>query len=185
MGHPESCCDIRECHRTQREAVGVPDRYDCGMSFRISGLPADRFSHLAGCDEATLRAQGIEPTIVDAKPGFPDRISLRDLEVGERALLLNYTHLDAATPYRASHAIFIAATPTASFDAIDAVPEALRSRTLSLRAFDEAGMMRDADLVDGTAIESLIARLFADPKTAFVHAHFAKRGCFAARIDRP
>lgn len=44
--------------------------------------------------------------------------------------------------------------------------------------------MRDADLIDGADIETLIERLFADPATAYLHAHYAKRGCFAARIDR-
>ncbi len=44
--------------------------------------------------------------------------------------------------------------------------------------------MVDADLVDGREAETLIARLFADPQVAYIHAHYAKRGCYAARIDR-
>jgi hypothetical protein len=31
---------------------------------------------------------------------------------------------------------------------------------------------------------ALIARLFADPRVAYIHAHNAKRGCYAARIER-
>jgi hypothetical protein len=44
--------------------------------------------------------------------------------------------------------------------------------------------MVDADLVDGREIEGLIGRLFGDPRVAYLHAHYAKRGCYAARIDR-
>jgi hypothetical protein len=38
--------------------------------------------------------------------------------------------------------------------------------------------------VEGGAAESLIERLLSNPQTAYVHAHYAKYGCFAARIDR-
>jgi hypothetical protein len=60
----------------------------------------------------------------------------------------------------------------------------MRRRMLALRAFDTAGQMLDADLVDGREAESLIERLLANPKAEYLHAHYAKRGCFAARIER-
>ncbi len=159
--------------------------YVAGMnSFRISGLPAARFSHLFGLDDVELAAQGVVRYTVDAKPGFPDRIELRDLEPGEQALLLNYVHQDAATPYRASHAIFVREGASETYDRVGEVPEVLRARSLSLRAFDAAGFMLDADLIDGTAVRTLIERLFANPGVHYIQAHYAKRGCYAARIDR-
>jgi hypothetical protein len=60
----------------------------------------------------------------------------------------------------------------------------MRRRLLSLRAFDEQGMMIDADVVDGSQVEPLIERMLADAHTAYIHAHYARRGCFAARIER-
>jgi hypothetical protein len=45
-------------------------------------------------------------------------------------------------------------------------------------------MMTDAEVVEGTALEPLIESMFADPAVAFLHVHNAKRGCFAARVDR-
>jgi len=33
-------------------------------------------------------------------------------------------------------------------------------------------------------LDALIARLFADSNAAYLHAHYARQGCFAARIDR-
>jgi hypothetical protein len=60
----------------------------------------------------------------------------------------------------------------------------MRKRLLSLRGFSERGAMIDADVIDGCRAEPLIERLFADPAVAYIHAHYAKPGCYAARIDR-
>ena len=59
----------------------------------------------------------------------------------------------------------------------------MRVRLLSLRAFDADGMMIDAEAAEGAAVEPLIARLFANPAVAYIHAHNAKRGCYSGRID--
>lgn len=154
------------------------------MTFRIRGLSPEPFRHLYGLDDAALAAAGVQRHVVDHAPGFPDRIEVRDLQPGETALLLNYVHQPAATPFRASHAIFVREGATEAYDAIDQVPEVIRIRPMSLRAFDAGDMMVDADLVDGDEMEAAIARMFARPDVAYLHAHYAKRGCYAARIDR-
>jgi hypothetical protein len=33
-------------------------------------------------------------------------------------------------------------------------------------------------------LDGLIDRFFDNPNVAYLHAHYAKRGCYAARIDR-
>lgn len=53
-----------------------------------------------------------------------------------------------------------------------------------MRAYDGAGWMRGAEVDEGTGLEALIARFFADPQVAFLQAHYARRGCYACRIDR-
>jgi hypothetical protein len=60
----------------------------------------------------------------------------------------------------------------------------MRTRVLSLRAFDVHGMMLDADIIDGGQVESLITRLLGNPEVAYIHAHNAKRGCYSGHIDR-
>ena len=60
----------------------------------------------------------------------------------------------------------------------------MRKRLLSLRAFSSDGSIVDADVVDGREAEPVIERLLADPRTDYIHAHYAKPGCYAARIDR-
>ena len=154
------------------------------MSFRITGLVARTVSTLVRPLGPGLAAQGVRRYVADSKPGFPDRVEMRDAEPGETVLLLNYTHQPADTPYRASHAIFVIEGAQVRYDRIDEIPSALRSRTLSLRAFDKDDLIVDADLVDGGNVESAIQRLFADPRVAYIHAHYAKYGCYAARIDR-
>ncbi len=152
--------------------------------FRITGLAAEPFTELFGLDDAALAARNAKRYIVDQTPGFPDRIEMRDLELGERAILVNHTHQPADSPYRSSHAIFVREGATRRYDRVNEVPAVMRLRPLSLRAFDAAGMMIDADLTEGAEIETLIERLFADPHVAYIHVHNAKRGCYSGRVDR-
>lgn len=154
------------------------------MSFRISGLSPRPFQHLFGLSEEELAKHGARRYIADSKPGYPDRIEVRDVEPGETLLLVNYVHQPADNPYRASHAIFVREGAEAAYDRSDEIPEAMRVRQMSLRAFDADDLMVDADLVDGTEMEAVVERFFADPRIAYIHAHYAKRGCYAARIDR-
>jgi hypothetical protein len=154
------------------------------MAFRITGLSPEPFRHLFGLADDELQRLGVKRYVVDETPGYPDRIEMRDAEPGETVLLLNHVCQPADTPYRASHAIFVREGAARAYDAVDDVPAVMRTRLLSLRAYDAEGMMRDADVVDGANIEAVIARLFADPAVSYIHVHNAKRGCYSGRIDR-
>jgi hypothetical protein len=154
------------------------------MSFRITGLQAAPFQAMFGLPDEALAELGACRVVADAKPGYPDRIELTDAEPGQTLLLVNHTHLPSEGPYRSSHAIFVREGATQSFDSVDIVPQSLRVRMLSVRSFDEVGMMIDADLVQGEELEPLIDRLFADTKAVYLHVHNAKRGCYACRVDR-
>lgn len=154
------------------------------MSYVVTGLSPEPFAPLFGLDEAALAARGVIRMTADSKPGFPCRITLEDADPGETVLLLNHEHHAAETPYRSRHAIFVreAAASPARFE--DDLPPALKARLLAIRAYDEAGMMIDAEIVEGAQAGPLIERFLADPRAAYLHAHNARRGCFAARIDR-
>lgn len=153
------------------------------MHFRITGLPAEPFSDLLTMSDAELAQRHAQRRVADCKPGYPCRISLTEAEPGEQVLLVNYEHLAVDSPYRSSHAIYVRRGER-RFDAVDTVPAMLRSRVLSLRGFDDAGLMTAADIVGGRELETAIAAMFADPKTTYLHVHFAKPGCYAARVDR-
>ena len=154
------------------------------MAFRITGLSPAPFQSLFGLPDRDLASLGMKRYIVDSNPGFPDRIEIKDAELGQSVLLLNHICQPANTPYRASHAIFIREWAMQAYEAVDQVPEAMRIRLLSLRGFTDDGMMLDADVVDGTALEPVVTRLFANPEISYIHVHHAKQGCYSGRIDR-
>ncbi len=154
------------------------------MRFRVTGLSAEPFQHLFGLSEAELAKYGAKRTIADEKPGFPCRIEMRDADPGETLLLLNHVYQPADTPYRGTHAIFVREGATDTYNEVDQVPEVMRVRLLSLRGFDAAGMMLDADVVEGAQIEPVIERMFSNPDISYIHVHNAKRGCYSGRIDR-
>jgi hypothetical protein len=154
------------------------------MSFRISGLNPESFSHLFGLSDTQLAAHRAIRMTVTESPGFPERIELRDAEVGDTVLLVNYLHLDVDSPYRSSHAVFVREGATAAYDACDVVPKSLYDRQLSLRAFDAGDMLIAADLAQAEDIEARIQAFLANPEVSYIHAHYARHGCYAARIDR-
>ena len=152
------------------------------MTYRIRGLDPADFAPLFALDEEALAARGVVRMTVTSKHGFPCRVTLADLDVGQTVLLLN--HLSVARgPYRASHAIFVGQGGERA-DYQDAIPPALDRRILSLRAFDATDMMVDAALAQPGEADEALRRLFADASVAYIHAHNALRGCFAAQVER-
>lgn len=155
------------------------------MSFKITGLPVDEFRPLFGLPDTELAARGVVRHTATAPIGFPCRATLQDAAVGQTLLLLNYEHQSADTPYRSSHAIFVNEAARETAVVVDALPQCLAVRPhISLRAFDATGMMTAAELSPGADLRPVIEKLLADPQVAYLHAHNAGRGCFAARIDR-
>ena len=154
------------------------------MSFCITALPADEFAPLFALSDEELGRRGAVRRIADGRvPGAPCRISLTDARAGDELLLVNYEHHAVASPYRMRFAVYVRKGEE-RFDATDEIPEQLRIRTLAVRSFDEAGMMVERELVEGTDLDGAIERLFADPSAAYLHIHYAAPGCYAARVDR-
>jgi hypothetical protein len=154
------------------------------MSFRITGLPAERFAPLFALSDAELAAQGAVRRIADERtPGYPCRVSLTDSRAGDELVLVNYEHHLVASPYRMRFAIYVRKGEE-TYDQVDQVPAQLRLRTLAARAFDADAMMVDRELVDGRDLEAAIGRLLAASRAAYVHIHFAAAGCYAARVER-
>jgi len=154
------------------------------MHFRIRGLPAENFAHLFAFSDEELKRHGAVRRVAGAhEPGHPCRISLADSKPGDELILTNYEHHAVASPYRMRFAIYVR-NGEETFDAVDCVPEQLRKRVLAVRAFDKDAMMTGWELVDGAKLEGAIERLFADPRAAYLHVHFAAPGCYAASIER-
>jgi len=154
------------------------------MSFQVSGLPVAPFVPFFGLSDADLAKHGIVRHTASHSPGFPCRVSLLDAEPGETLLLLNYEHLAVASPYRSRYAIYVREFAEEARVAVNEVPEVLRRRLLSLRAFDKHGTLLDADVADGQEIQPLIEHMLEKREVEYLHLHNAKPGCFAARVDR-
>lgn len=151
------------------------------MTFRITGLPAEPFRPLFDLSDDALAAQGAVRRVADA--AYPCRVSLTDSAPGDELILLNYEHHAVQSPYRMRFAIYVRRGEE-RFDAVDRVPEQLRTRTLAVRAFDAAGMMVERELVEGRDLDGAIGRLLGDPRADYLHVHFAAAGCYAARVER-
>ncbi len=154
------------------------------MSFQIHSLPKDAYEDLFTLTDAELDRMGIKRMTVESTPGTPCRVSMQDAEVGETVVLLNYAHQPEASPYQASHAIFVREGAEQVTPAVGEVPEVIRSRLISVRLFDDAHMMIDADVVDGKDVARRLDEAFDDAQVSYVHLHNAKPGCFAARVTR-
>lgn len=153
------------------------------MTFRITGLDPAPFLDLAGLSDAALAERGVVRRVSDGS-GFPCRVSLEDAPAEATMLLMNYEHQPADTPFRSRHAIFVREGEQRRCEIVGEVPDLLRRRLLSIRAFDPAHMMIDADVVDGAAAAEAIERFLDAPETAYLHIHSARPGCFLASAAR-
>jgi Protein of unknown function (DUF1203) len=152
--------------------------------FTVRGLSPEPFQALFDLPDDELEKRRARRYVADSKPGFPCRVSLQDAEVGDEVILTNFIHLPSESPYRSTHAIFIRRAATTATAYSDSLPDMLRSRLLSVRAFNAKDMLVGADVIEGDRAEQAIARFFEDPAVEFLHVHFAKPGCYACRIDR-
>ena len=156
------------------------------MTYRIEGLSPTDFLSLFSLDDAALAARSIERH--PAEDGMPCRITLDEVEAGDEALLLPFAHHAAATPFRASGPIFVSRRATTSRTAPvvyeNRIPPSLARRLLSVRAYDARGSMVDAEVCGGSAAERQIETFLAKPEVDFLHVHYARRGCYAARVTR-
>jgi Protein of unknown function (DUF1203) len=153
-------------------------------SFRIVGLPLAKFAPLFSLGESELEQKHARRLIVDGKPGFPCRVSLEDAELGERVILLPFVHQPAASPYQASGPIFVREMAKEVAMAPGEIPEVVGSRLLSVRAYDDHGMMLDSEVCDGGKLQDQIEKFFSNARVNYLHLHNARAGCYSCRVER-
>ncbi|WP_369790744.1 DUF1203 domain-containing protein [Rouxiella sp. WC2420] len=152
--------------------------------FIIKGLDGSDFQHLYELSDHELSKRGAVRIKVNEYPSYPDRITLRDIPLGENAILLNHLYLNSHSPYRGSHAIFIWEGKIQPAVLKNTLPEVMQTRLISLRAFDINDMLVVATISSGYEIETSIQNMFKQPQIEFILAHNAKQGCFSCRITR-
>ena len=153
------------------------------MTYRIAGLDPEEFAPLWAMDDDELERKDARRVIAAADRGFPCRVTLEDVRAGEPLLLVQHVHHNVAGPYRSAFAIFVRQdAEQAVYE--DRCPPCFAGRTLSLRAFDDTGALAEARLASPGEADAAIRALLADPSIAYINAHNAAAGCFAARIER-
>ena len=153
-------------------------------SFQLVGLSPEPFATLFDLPDVELGARNVQRVLATACPGFPCRVSLSDAEIGEELLLLPFEHQPARSPYRASGPIFVRRGASQARLAPGVMPDYVRLRLMSARAYDHAGHMADATVCDGNDAASAIQQMFSDDNVAYIHLHNAKRGCFSCLVNR-
>jgi Protein of unknown function (DUF1203) len=153
-------------------------------SFKLVGLPAEIFAPLHALSDAELAARNARRVVATTKPGYPCRVSLADAEIGEELLLLPFDHQPANSPYRSSGPIFVRKAALAAGLEAGVIPDYVRTRLMSVRAYDDAHQISDAAVCEGSEVRSAIQAMFAHKEVAYIHLHNAKRGCFSCAVER-
>ena len=154
------------------------------MSFRIEALEPTQFSPLFSMSDEDLLRRRAKRVTVRSNPGTPCRVSLQDAKVGEEVILMHYEHQPADSPFNSSHAIFVRKDAEQCILEANEIPNLFRHRLMSVRAFSRDHLMFDADAVEGTELETVLNRFFTDSEVDYIHLHYAKPGCYAARVSR-
>ena len=153
------------------------------MSFLVHGLDPQLFARAFTLSDAELAAAGGLRRVADSSPGYPCRVSLEDAAVGDELVLVPFEHHAVAGPYRASGPVYVRRVATAQV-VLDRVPDVLVRRLVSVRSYDDRGLMVHADVVDGRELAGSLDKTLGHRTTAYVHLHYAKPGCYAARVTR-
>lgn len=153
-------------------------------NFKIKPLSHKEFSGLFELTDLELEKIGAIKMTVDQFPGFPCRISLEDAELGEEIILLYYKHHKINSPYQASGPIFIRKRTNTPIFKNNEIPKMLNHRLLSLRGYDENGILKEASVIDGNTIKEQIIKTLENEKIHYIHIHNAKPGCFNCLVER-
>jgi hypothetical protein len=153
-------------------------------SFQLVGIDHAPFESLFDLADEQLAERAARRCIADASPGYPCRISLEEAQSGEELLLLPYLHQPADSPYRSSGPIYIRRGVRQRSLPVGLVPSYVSSRVISVRAYNDAHMIVDASVCEGTAARNEIIKYFNRDDVAYIHLHNAKRGCFSCQVIR-
>ena len=154
------------------------------MTYIIEGLSPVRFAPLFAMSDAELAGRRARLTTADSSLGYPCRVSLRDAGEGERLLLVHHVNHDVDTPYRNAFAIYVRENASEAARFVDEVPPVLQARPIAFRGYSHDGDLHAARLaMPGEADETMRAML-DDRIIAYLDAHNAAHGCFAARVRR-
>lgn len=154
------------------------------MTYRIRGLERGQFDRFFAMNDAELARHRARKVRADADRRFPCRVSLHDAAEGEALVLVHHVNHAVDTPHRNAFAIYVREDAKAPAGYVDECPPVFNGRPLAFRCYDAEGTLRTAALSQPGEADATIRRLLDEPVTAYIDAHNAAHGCFAARIER-
>jgi hypothetical protein len=150
-------------------------------TFQIQAIPAAALDAVRGTGRDV---SGNPVATVTADGGEPLRCCLRDAHDGEALLLFGYEPPLPASPYREIGAVFAHAQRCPGPEYDGPYPTQWYGRPQVLRCYDRRGWIRAAKLHDGSAPESTIAELLADPEIVQIHSRNVAYGCYMFTVTR-
>ncbi|MBG9590186.1 DUF1203 domain-containing protein [Cytobacillus firmus] len=153
-------------------------------SFQIIALQEKEFNNLFLMNEEALKNIGAVKMIANKKPGYPCRVSLKDAEVGEEVILLNYQYHCVNSPYKANGPIFIRKGATTAKLDVNEIPDMLYHRYLSVRGYNTDSMMVEAMVTEGVNLSRNIDKIFDNKEVEYIHILNAKPGCYNCLVKR-
>ena len=115
--------------------------------FQFVVVPIEEFTDLFSINDAELASRGAKRMTVDENPGYPCRVSLMDAPVGERVILTPFEHHGENSPYKSAGPIFVREAGQTARPEVNEIPVMFHHRLLSMRGYDNAGMMKAARVI--------------------------------------
>ena len=153
-------------------------------NFQVIGIDKSEFNYLFQLNEEQLNNLSAIRSMAKNKPGYPCRVSLEDVEVGEEVILFSYKHHKTNSPYQSIGPIFIRKDAKNCDLKVNEIPKMLSHRLLSLRGYDKKGIMLKATATKGVEIEEFIQNIFVNKFITYIHVHNSSPGCFNCEIRR-
>jgi hypothetical protein len=152
-------------------------------SFRCIAMSSNDAARLR---RATSDDFGYPIRRLDLDRTYPCRHCLREASAKTGMLLLSYQTPKPKSVYGHPTAIFMCAGECERFEQPDAIPDIVRNRLVSFRAFRSDGMMiyLANAIVEGDGHAAAVRRIFALEDVAYINAHTARPGCLLCHIER-
>jgi len=154
------------------------------MTYRIRGLDPAQFADRMTMDTDQLARHRARREVAGASGRYPCRVTLEDARPGEVLLLTHYANHAVESPYRNAFAIYVRAGAQEAAEYVDSLPPVLQGRPIALRGYSASGDLHRAALALADDVDAQVRALLDDPAVAYIDAHNAMHGCFAARIER-
>jgi len=154
------------------------------MNYRVLGVSPERFRPLFDLSDEELARHGAVRRYAEEAHSIPCRVTLTEADLGDELLLITYPHHETESPYRSAGPIYVRRRATVPYDAVKELPAMQLRRLSSVRGYDAAGFLLEADVAPGLDLEKTILRFFENEVVDVIHVHNARPGCFAFRVVR-